>query len=82
MSCTHDDSLRSFVRDPTLYGYTRTRSPSEPDGFTPLTARQVIPHVQLQLQPAARGTHRAALPELLRMAHAHAPTSPERRADG
>ena len=38
-----------FVRDPTLYGYTRTRSPSEPDGFTPLTARQVIPHEQLQL---------------------------------
>ena len=38
-----------FVRDPTLYGYTRTRAPSEPGGFTPLTARQVIPHERLRL---------------------------------
>ena len=33
-----------FVREPTLYGYTRTRSPTEPDGFTPMTARHVVPN--------------------------------------
>jgi hypothetical protein len=42
-----------FVQVPTLYGYTRTRAPAEPGGFTPLTDSHVlpnpIPHLDLPL---------------------------------